>query len=338
MKRKLLFLLFLAGFTGYSQAPDLTMCDQNHDDTEVFDISGQTAILLMSQPAGNYTVSYHASLADAENNTSPLPSLVLVHGLQMVVYARVENSDTHNFGIDSFSLNIALVPNPQMPQQATICMPSGTLTLDSNLPPNPNFIFTWSYNNQVLPGSNSNIFEATFPGTYTVSVSYGAGFCSESASTVVVASATPSNVSATVSGQTITVNATGIGLYEYSIDNGSFQSYPIFENVPVGNHTIIVRDQNGCGAVSFSTSVLGLEKNNFTSFSCAPNPVHDMVKIANSQPIDKITVTNALGQIVLEKSGRDTHTTIDFSNRNSGLYILKVESGNQQKMVKILKE
>ncbi|WP_072986893.1 T9SS type A sorting domain-containing protein [Pseudozobellia thermophila] len=35
--------------------------------------------------------------------------------------------------------------------------------------------------------------------------------------------------------------------YTYSIDNGnSFQNSPLFENVPAGNYTVIVRDGNGC--------------------------------------------------------------------------------------------
>jgi len=49
----------------------------------------------------------------------------------------------------------------------------------------------------------------------------------------------------------ITVNATGIGDYEYAIDtiDGPYQDSTIFLNISLGAHTIYVRDKNGCGIV-----------------------------------------------------------------------------------------
>ncbi|CAZ95459.1 T9SS type A sorting domain-containing protein [Zobellia galactanivorans] len=44
--------------------------------------------------------------------------------------------------------------------------------------------------------------------------------------------------------------------YTYSIDNGnSFQNSPLFENVPAGNYTVIVRDGNGCEFVQTDVTV-----------------------------------------------------------------------------------
>jgi gliding motility-associated-like protein len=50
----------------------------------------------------------------------------------------------------------------------------------------------------------------------------------------------------------IEVSATGTGDYEFALDNidGPYQDSPVFGNIPTGNHTVHVRDKNGCGIVS----------------------------------------------------------------------------------------
>lgn len=55
----------------------------------------------------------------------------------------------------------------------------------------------------------------------------------------------------TALGLDITVNVSGIGDYEYAIDdiNGPYQDSNIFREVTPGTHTIYVRDKNGCGIV-----------------------------------------------------------------------------------------
>lgn len=47
----------------------------------------------------------------------------------------------------------------------------------------------------------------------------------------------------------ISVNAAGNGDYEYALDNldGAYQDNPVFEMVTSGEHTVYVRDKNGCG-------------------------------------------------------------------------------------------
>jgi hypothetical protein len=62
---------------------------------------------------------------------------------------------------------------------------------------------------------------------------------------------------------TVTVNVTGSGNYEYSLNDpyGPFQSSNFFDNVPAGIHSICKR-QNGCGIVSH---ILILGAQNFHS-------------------------------------------------------------------------
>ncbi|MFT3793487.1 choice-of-anchor L domain-containing protein [Flavobacterium sp.] len=48
--------------------------------------------------------------------------------------------------------------------------------------------------------------------------------------------------------QMITVNVAPVGVYEYQLDNGAFQSSNVFQNLPSGHHTVTVR--NECGQMS----------------------------------------------------------------------------------------
>lgn len=66
----------------------------------------------------------------------------------------------------------------------------------------------------------------------------------------IVVSATAGNI--TVFGGTTTVSASafgGTGSYTYKLNNGSYQTSASFANVPAGNHTITVKDANGCTSV-----------------------------------------------------------------------------------------
>jgi gliding motility-associated-like protein len=57
------------------------------------------------------------------------------------------------------------------------------------------------------------------------------------------------NVSEQGNGIRIVVQASGLGDYEYAIDdiNGPYQNNNTFINIPYGTHTLYVRDKNGCG-------------------------------------------------------------------------------------------
>lgn len=50
-------------------------------------------------------------------------------------------------------------------------------------------------------------------------------------------------------GVQITVVTSGLGDYEFALDDrdGPYQNSNIFDNVPLGTHTVFVRDKNGCG-------------------------------------------------------------------------------------------
>ncbi len=99
-------------------------------------------------------------------------------------------------------------------------------------------------------------------GTYSYNVTDAAGFVSGTSITVlqpsvITATIAAANVSSASATTTATVTATGgTGTKTYKFNSGSYQSSNVFTNVPVGSHTITVKDANGCSIVkTFTVSV-----------------------------------------------------------------------------------
>ena len=67
-------------------------------------------------------------------------------------------------------------------------------------------------------------------------------------------------------------------------------------------------------------------------FSVYPNPSSDVLNIRTNEPIDKVELYNTIGQlIVAEKT-----TNINISSLKTGIYILKIYSGNRSVIKKVM--
>jgi len=58
----------------------------------------------------------------------------------------------------------------------------------------------------------------------------------------------------------------------------------------------------------------------------SPNPAKNIVTIQSSFKIREIEIHNALGQVVLRKQGSQNIETIDVSNLQSGMYIVRIKT------------
>jgi hypothetical protein len=100
---------------------------------------------------------------------------------------------------------------------------------------------------------NSNVFNNLAAGTYTATIQDADGL-TQNSQTITLSAPPQITGTATTSGYTVTVTATGgTGNLQYSLDGGAFQSSNSFTSVASGSHTITVRDANGC---EISLSVL----------------------------------------------------------------------------------
>ncbi len=106
----------------------------------------------------------------------------------------------------------------------------------------------------------------------------------------------------------------------------------------------------GVTAGSFSSYALGfddfrlqdalLSNNNFeiSGFKAYPNPTNSILNVEFSSDITNVTINNMLGQEVLSKRLNATSAQIDMSNLQSGIYLVKVEAGNDSKTIKVFKK
>jgi hypothetical protein len=72
-------------------------------------------------------------------------------------------------------------------------------------------------------------------------------------------------------------------------------------------------------------------------FNYYPNPTNNVVNFNGQQVIDGIIVRNLLGQQLLVAKPNATSTSIDLSSFPSGLYLIEVASGEQSRVVKVLR-
>ena len=127
-----------------------------------------------------------------------------------------------------------------------------------------NYYYEWLLNG-VSTSVNTSFNDVNEPGVYTVIVTDPNG-CSSSRTITVnpsnVATIEAINVQEGSGFNTITVDVSGEGVYEFALEafGTNFQESNVFTNVTPGFHTVFVRDVNGCGIVEQDISVLGFPK------------------------------------------------------------------------------
>ncbi|AWA28670.1 hypothetical protein HYN48_00430 [Flavobacterium magnum] len=94
----------------------------------------------------------------------------------------------------------------------------------------------------------------------------------------------------------------------------------------------------GAFRMSAYSAPLGVAENNGDTFSYFPNPVKDRLTLSYGQNIIGATVTNMFGQQVLAKTINAATADLDLSALSSGTYIVKVNTADAVKVVKVVKQ
>ena len=124
-----------------------------------------------------------------------------------------------------------------------------------------NFTYQWFLDGNILTGETNYSLTVNTEGNYTVVVT-NAQNCSKTRTITVEASniATIEHIviNDLSDNNSIIVNVSGSGDYEYSIDGENYQSSNTFYNIESGIYTIYVIDKNGCGIAQEDISLLGI--------------------------------------------------------------------------------
>ncbi len=249
-----------------------TICDNigGNDGLAQFDLTTQDINVLDAQDPANFTVSYYASLSDANSDINQIPFIYENLTNPQTIYARVDDDtslDAICYAITQLTLNVLLVPEFDLENDYILCVNSNGTEVIS--PPiietglsNTNYSFEWSLDGTIILGETNPSLIPNQSGTYSVLVTNTTTGCQYSDSTVVNESMPPTSILANVitgafvENDVIEASATGAGIYEYRLDFGPWQDSGRFENVSGGEHTVTARDKIGCGLLSTTVTVI----------------------------------------------------------------------------------
>jgi gliding motility-associated-like protein len=235
-------------------------------------------ILGATQTSG-YTVSFYDNLADANSGSNPIINKLGYMGYTHSLWIRVQNNVTRCYEIGEQKQIVEKLPDPTITTTGnvhSICVNYTTnyidrgLTLNANytLPyygPTPN-TYQWYEGNPpvAISGETASTYlvpaapigaNNDLPRVYRVEIKSTSpsprGCSAMSPSFEVIQSGQAENqigtngyliTNAFTENQIVTVTVQGYGTYQYSLDGGTPQESPVFENVTLGTHSITVID------------------------------------------------------------------------------------------------
>lgn len=212
---------------------NVSVCDDDFDGIKMVDLA-QFISLFTTDPS--VLVSYHGSLADANNDASPLNNPINLTGTQ-TFYIRFEKNGVCPT-VSSITITIKTPKKSDVLSDKIICAKT-TTTLDAG----PGFdSYLWS------TGATTQSISNVPVGNYWVELTFNG--CVYRQNVSVTESSLPVITSIDINGTTVTIGVGGgYPPYEYSLDGITWQSSNIFYNVQRGNHTIYVRDSRNCDVV-----------------------------------------------------------------------------------------
>ncbi|CAN0582691.1 unnamed protein product, partial [Ectocarpus sp. 12 AP-2014] len=240
----------------------IVLCDDNEIGVQTIDLTQKDVGILGNQSATEFKVTYFASQVDAENNTNTLDSSAYTNVLnQETIYARVQPNNLDNcYATTSFEITINSLPQPNIEERYVICPDSPALVIDGG------DFESWSWQNSdgVELSTNRN-FNVSNLGSYQLTVSQTTNRvrCENSRLFEVLSSGAPETMEVEVNGFSdqidITINATGTGPFEYSVDGENYQASNAFVVFP-GEHTVFVRDLLECRVISEDVIAIGYQR------------------------------------------------------------------------------
>ncbi|WP_339889719.1 T9SS type B sorting domain-containing protein [uncultured Flavobacterium sp.] len=245
-----------------------TLCNQN-DPSQIsefaaFDTSSFQNTILGSQTG--LLVEYYD-----ENNvqlSSPLPN-PFTTSTQNITVKVINSNDLSCFITGVISLQVLSLPNIEINgQEMFVCnnLPNYYVNLNAglnNVNQISNFTYQWYINNNIISGETGYALQVNEVGSYSVTVT-NSNNC-ENTRTIVVNESDIAVINNVIvndfsDDNTLLIDATGIGVYLYSLDNITYQTSNVFSHLIPGIYDIYVKDERGCGVVNKEINVLGAPK------------------------------------------------------------------------------
>jgi gliding motility-associated-like protein len=205
-----------------------------------------------------------------DQNNTPLPSPLpnpMESGNQIIT--AVVTNPLNTTCPATTTIEFMVYPLPQLDDDYSeiICFGLDEVTIDAGLLQGNISDFTYQWLRNDIPIDNAVAYQITVDenGEYTVEVTSPEGCVQTRTIEVIYSQAAILEdfiVTDLSDDNSITINVSGYGIYEYSIGylEGPYQSSNTFVNVPAGAYEIFINDTQGCGVVSTTVYVLGIPK------------------------------------------------------------------------------
>ncbi len=222
----------------------VSTCDGDavQDGLYKFDLNAQvTPQVLFGLPAG-MIVEYYLNTSDAISQKNPLPNIFSnTAANQQIIKARIVNGPDC-YGIVSIMLVVNTFNPPNFQDELSFLCKGITTTLSVS---SGFSSYLWN------TGATTNVIPISAAGNYSVTVT-DANICTVIKKFIVTSSEIATITGAIVNDfaaneNSVLIQYTGVGNYEFSLDGSYFQDNPLFTGIAPGNYLAYVRDKNGCG-------------------------------------------------------------------------------------------
>lgn len=309
-----------------------TICDDLNNGEETVNLSNYNSFLITS--SGNI-FKYYNSLIGAQNQSTT---------------EEISNSNNYNLSLGSNTIYVRITSPNTCSQIVTLTL---TVVTKPIIPINDieplcegkeiNLIagngydsYTWS------TGETSPQITINQPGNYSVAVTqnHGTTSCITTKNFIVIASniATIQEVISsdwTTTENTITVllNSNSTGNYEYSLNNIDFQDSNYFNGLNNGEHSIYIRDKNGCGTI-FEKIYLLMYPKFFTPNGDGFNDFWK-IKFSEKEPNLSVIIMDRFGKIITQLDAKSPGWNGTFNGKQLPAtdywFLVKRENGKEFK-------
>ncbi len=236
-------LLNVSSYVIPDQAP-IEICDEDNtqDGLYQFDLNAQVTPQIMAGLPSGLVVNYYLTANEAVTETNPLPNIFknTIPNSQTIYVRAINGPDCYDIAPVELVVHTFDPPNFE---EETLYLCKGdeiTLSVASGFK-----TYQWS-NAETL---NSTLISA--PGDYSVLVT-NTNDCQKtkkfkiiSSEQALISGAEVKDFSGTEN--SVTIEYTGVGDYEFSLDGSVFQDDATFNQVSPGIYNAVARDKNGCG-------------------------------------------------------------------------------------------
>ncbi len=273
--------------------PDYEICDNDDDGFFSFDLTSKESEILGNRTNPPFDIKFYPTQADVQANTNEIvdpANYINATANNDTVWYQITDTNTGCTNEGSFNLLVHPLPEIIMDDVYLLCL-GNTLQLDA---PSGFASYLWS------TGETTQDISVNAPGEYTLTVTDANGCTNSKTITVNVSDVAVIEdvdfVDFNGNDNQITVIATGIGDYEYSLDGINYQDSNVFTGLYPGTYTVYVSDKNACGVVSQVVDLLGAPRF-FTPNGDGYNDYWQIINIAK-KPNSVIRIFDRYGKLL----------------------------------------